>query len=113
MQQNKMIKVWARIGAYITRPLQQIQQYFDGNGELDWEGNYSPKYLYESGDMEFEGDCYIPDESFEELTFADGETAKCSFCTSLLYASPMLGYKWYCQKCDTHFKDFITRKTER
>lgn len=113
MQQDKKIRVWARIGAYISMPLQEIQEVFDSDSELDWKGNFSPMHLYESGNMTFEGDCYIPDESFEEMTFADGETARCPFCTSTLYASPMLGYKWYCQKCDTHLKDFITRKTER
>lgn len=113
MQQDKKIKVWARIGAYITIPLQQIQQYFNDDGEWDWEGDFSPMHLYESGNMTFDGDCYIPEESFECLTYTDGETAKCPFCTSVLYASPVLGYKWYCRKCDTHLKDFITQKSKR
>lgn len=80
---------------------------------IDLQADFSPKRLYESGNMTFEGDCYIPDESFEWLTFADGEKAKCPFCSSELYASPMVGYKWYCQKCDVHLKDFVFQKTER
>lgn len=107
-----MIKVWARIGAYVTMPYQLIKQYSAGDGDLEWDGNFSPKHLYESGNLTFEGDCYIPEESLECLTFADGETAKCPFCTSDLYASPIVGYKWYCRKCDTHFKDFVIRKTD-
>lgn len=113
MQQDKNVKVWARIGAYITMPLQTVQHLHEEECELDWEGDFSPRRLYESGNLTFEGDCYIPEESFEWLTFADGETASCPFCKSELRASPISGFKWYCPGCDTHLKDFVTRKSER